>query len=453
MTAAPGAVRPAASGSPALVPVRLAWLLARRGSEDRATLLLPVIAFGAVTTLLLTVIAGAQSFGRWDDEVGELYQVLAVVAVALMLVPLITLGGSAARLSARRRDDRLATLRLVGATPATVAVMTVLESAGLALAGALGGVIGYVVLGPAVQQIPFRGEAIGSAYWLGPLAVVGVLLGVTALAAVSAAVGLRRVTISPLGVRTRQEAPRIGTRRLVVGVAVIGAGVLAMSGQYASFAAIVAVVLVVLASGLAVLNLIGPWAVTRLARAQLRRARTPARLIAARGIAESPKAVWRQVSSVAMTSFVAVIVGTGVSATDGGVGSSTGPDRFLAVDIGTGLVITVVASFLMVACSAGINSAAEILDRAPLSASLHKLGMPWQTLDEARTRTVMVPLVAATVGSALVAAVLILPLTGYALITAPDSLAVIGACLVAGPLITRLGVLATRPLLRRVVTS
>lgn len=436
-----------------LVPFRLAWLLARRTSENRATLVLPVVAFGAVTTLLLTVLAGAQSMWRWDDEVGELYQVLAAVAVALMLVPLVTLGGSAARLSARRRDDRLSTLRLLGATPTTVAVMTVVESAGLALVGALGGVVGHVVLGPFVARIHFRGEAIGSAFWLSPLTVVGTILAVTAIAAVSAAVGLRKVMISPLGVRTRQDAPRISTKRLLVGVAVVGAGVLAMSGEYASFAMLVAMVLAVLASGLAVLNLLGPWVISVLARVEVRRARTPARLLAARGIAESPKAVWRAVSSVAMTSFVAVIAGTGVSATSGGVGSPTGPDRFLTADIATGIVITVVASFLMVACSAGINQAAEILDRGDLYASLHKLGMPWQTLDEARTRTVMLPLVAVTVGSALIAGILILPLAGYALITAPASLAVIGASLVAGPLIARLGVRATRPMLRRAVTA
>ena len=46
-----------------------------------------------------------------------IYQALAVIALVLLVVPLVSLGGAAARLSARRRDDRLATLRLLGATP------------------------------------------------------------------------------------------------------------------------------------------------------------------------------------------------------------------------------------------------------------------------------------------------------------------------------------------------
>ena len=47
------------------------------------------------------------------------------------------LGGSAARLSARRRDDRLASLRLLGATPRLVRTLTVVESTVLAAVGAI----------------------------------------------------------------------------------------------------------------------------------------------------------------------------------------------------------------------------------------------------------------------------------------------------------------------------
>src|SRR5690606_22997759 len=131
------------------------------------------------------------------------------------------LGGAAARLSARRRDDRLATLRLLGATTATVARLTVLEAAAVAASGALVGVGGYLVLGPFVQLIPFRGERIGAAFWLAPWVVACVVVAVTLLAALSAVVGLRQVSISPLGVRRRQDAPRAGWVRAVVGGVVV----------------------------------------------------------------------------------------------------------------------------------------------------------------------------------------------------------------------------------------
>ena len=97
---------------------RVAWLLARPGSAGAAASVLPVTAFGIVTALLLTVIGGAQAFWTWTDDEAVLYQALAVIALSLLVVPLVSLGGAAARLSARRRDDRLATLRLLGATPA-----------------------------------------------------------------------------------------------------------------------------------------------------------------------------------------------------------------------------------------------------------------------------------------------------------------------------------------------
>ncbi|RXZ67407.1 permease, partial [Agromyces albus] len=93
---------------------RVAWLLARPDSTGIAASALPVTAFGVVTALLLTVIGGAQSFWGWTDEMGFTYQALAVIALVLLVVPLVSLGGAAARLSARRRDDRLATLRLLG---------------------------------------------------------------------------------------------------------------------------------------------------------------------------------------------------------------------------------------------------------------------------------------------------------------------------------------------------
>ncbi|UNX53264.1 permease [Georgenia sp. TF02-10] len=452
MTAtAPTLTTPTAPAGPAPNPglattLRLSWLLARRAGGERATIVLPVVAFGATTTLLLTVLAGAWSFRRWDDELAAMYQILAGIAVVLLVIPLLSLGGSAARLSARRRDDRLATLRLLGATPSAVVGMTVLESTALALLGALAGVVGYLVLGPAVAQIHFRGEAIGSAYWLPPLAVAAVVVAVALLAAASAATGLRRVVISPLGVRTRRDAPRMHPARVVLGVVLIGAAVLAVSGSYTSIVVAVLVVLGAFAVGLGVLNLVGPWVIGVLARRRHRRARTVADLIAARSIAEAPKAIWRQVGGVATTCFVAVVAGTGV-AMMADAGEMTGPERFLPGDIRTGVLLTVVASFLLVACSTGVTQAAEVLDRRELYTRLDHLGVPPAVMQESRTKTVMVPLVTVAAGGALLGALLMLPLVGIALVMAPLSVVVIVGCLLLGLALVRVSLLATRPLL------
>jgi hypothetical protein len=300
-----------------------------------------------------------------------------------------------------------------------------------------------------VGLIPFRGAPLGVAsLWL-PVPVVGAtVLAVAMIAAASAAIGLRAVVISPLGVRTRQSAPRLRRLRVVIGAAVIAIAfvVLNLTQLFGGLGTIAFVLAVAFGGALAVLNMIGPFVIGVSARRQVRRARTAQRLLAARGILESPKAAWRQIGGVAMTSFVAVFAGTGV-AVAAAAGSGDRQSVELAADIRTGVVITVAVSFLMVACSVGVNQASAILDRRSLYVSLDRLGMPIGMMDAARRRAVLSPLRIVTVGSSLVAAVLIFPLVGLSLIVAPLSLVTIAGCLAAGILLVWLGLVATRPVL------
>ena len=435
---------------------RVALLLARPGSVGAAASVLPVTAFGIVTALLLTVMGGAQTFWTWQDDSGVLYQALAVIALVLLVVPLVSLGGAAARLSARRRDDRLATLRLLGATPATVSALAVLESVALALVGAVLGVGAYLAGVPLLGMIPFRGAPLGASGVLLPWPVlVAVPFAIGALAALSAVLGLRQVVISPLGVRTRQEAPRMHWVRLVVGVGVVALafGIMSVLRVAPSMLVILAMLALGFGGAVAVLNLVGPWVIRLVASRQARRAKTPARLIAARSVLESPKAAWRQVGGVAMTSFMAVFAGTGVAVL-GAMGSpGDAESALLLADIRTGILITVVGSFLMVACSVGVNQAAGILDRGDLYRSLGMLGMPTAMMDAARRRAVMSPLRITAIGSAVTAAVVMLPLTGASLIVSPASLLVIAGVLAAGVGIVWLGLLATRPVLERAAVA
>ncbi len=435
---------------------RVAWLLARPGSAGAAASVLPVTAFGIVTALLLTVIGGAQAFWTWTDDEGVLYQALAVIALALLVVPLVSLGGAAARLSARRRDDRLATLRLLGATPAVVSALAVIESAVLAAVGAVAGVVVYLAIVPLLGLIEFRGEPLGASGVLLPWpALVAVPFGIAALAALSAVLGLRQVVISPLGVRTRQEAPRLHWVRVVVGVGVVALafGVMAVLRVAPTTMVILGMLAFAFGASLAVLNLIGPWVIRLVAGGQAKRAKTPARLLAARTVLESPKGAWRQVGGVAMTSFMAVFAGTGVAVLGVMGAEGDAASQLLVTDIRTGILITVVGSFLMVACSVGVNQAAGILDRGELYRSLDMLGMPVATMDAARRRAVMSPLRITAIGSAVTAAIVMLPLTGITLIVAPASLLVIAGVLAAGIGIVWLGLLATRPVLERAAST
>lgn len=427
-------------------------MLLRPAPGSASTVVIPAIAFAIVTALVLTVVGGAQSFWMWDDDYAMIYQVLAAVALVLLVVPLASLGGAAARLSARRRDERLSTLRLLGVTPSGIGALTVIESTLVACAGVVAGVLGHLAAAPLVGLIPFRGEPLGAgAVLLSPVAILGLSSGAILLAAASAVLGLRRVVVSPLGVRMRAQASGAHWLRGVVAVLLLAAAfILAQVVPSLAGTVSVTVVLAALFGGaLAVLNVIGPWALKIAARGQARRATTAVRLLAARTVLDDPKAAWRQVGGIAMASFMAVFAGTGVSLMS--IMSTSDPasaDLQLIVDMRTGLIITLIASFLMVAASVGVTQASDVLDQRALHRSLHRLGMPMGTVDAARRRAIMSPLLFTALGSAVCAGIVVFPLLGMTLIIAPLSLLTIGAVLAAGILMVWVSTLATRPLLR-----
>ncbi|MFI2565771.1 FtsX-like permease family protein [Paenarthrobacter sp. NPDC018779] len=405
---------------------------------------LPVLAFGTVTALLLTVAGGSQVFWSWNDPIAGTYQALAVVAMVLLVVPLLTLGASAARLAARRRDDRLASLRLLGANSATVVWMTVIESTVLAAIGAVAGAGLYACVAPFLGLIQFRGHAIGSYAWLPLPAILCSIFSVCLLAAVSAALGLRKVVVTPLGVRTRQTADGAHWVRGLVAALVVVVGVVAM-GMLSSFGAFIVIIAVMggcFGMALLALNLMGPWILRLMASAHLKRARRPEQLLAARTVLESPKESWRQVGGVAMTSFVGVFVGVGMAVADTMGGSAGDETALLVRDINTGVMITLLGSFLMVACSAGVNQAAAVLDRASTLVAVDRVGMPRKLMVAARVRAVMSPLFLVAGISAAAAAALVLPLTGMVLLTQPVVFLTIGAVFAAGFLLVRLAVAA-----------
>lgn len=265
----------------------------------------------------------------------------------------------------------------------------------------------------------------------------------------SAAIGLRSVVVSPLGVRQRQQAARVSWIRPVLGVVLIVVAFLAAVAGGAG--AGIAVIVVAFGLAVGVLGIIGPWAIALFARRRLRVAKTAESLLAARSILESPKAAWRLVGGIAMTSFIAVVGGGGLALMDS-IGSSSWEPTFVD-DFRTGIFSTLLASFLMVACSVGVGQAAAVLDRRDLYVSLDRMGAPVATMDAARVRAVMSPLVFVTVGSSLLGAIIVLPLLGLATVIAPLSVVVIIACLVAGVALVRLSLLATRPVLTGVLAQ
>ena len=427
-------------------------LLSRPSRQGVGMILLPGIAFATVTALLGIVIGGARTLMSYEDEFAFMYVSLTVIALVLLAMPLLSLGSAAARLATRRRDDRLAVLRLLGATGRDTTLLAIVESAGVAFVGALVGVgISYAV-SPLIGLIPFRGEAIGAAgAALPPLAAAILIAAITLIAVVSAALSLRKVVVSPLGVARREQAPKPAWLAAVIAALLVVAVIALMNllGSVAELLGVVAMV-VILGGGFALvilaLDLIGGWLLGVLGRRRLRRAERPDQLIAARLVLENPKAAWRQVSGVAMASFMAVFAGSGVALL--GMAGDTDPaSQHLIEDIRTGIIITVIGSFIMVACSVGVNQAAQILDRRDVERSLDVMGTPLEVQDRARRGATILPLLLAAVGSAAIAGIVLFPVVGISLIVAPLSLLTILSTIAVGCLIVLGSLRATRPLL------
>ncbi|PAZ11544.1 ABC transporter permease [Streptomyces sp. SA15] len=225
----------------------------------------------------------------------------ALLGVVLLAMPVVVLASAAGRLGAARREQRLAALRLAGATPRQILAMTAVEAAGVGATGALAGALAYVALLPALAQIPY---GVGTWYteqlWVGLPWFVAVVAAVTALITVSAVSMLRQVATSPLGVAQQANPRRTRWIRFVAFAATL---LYVFQSTGSGLTPRQALALLVLFYG--AFWLFGPWVVDRLGRIVGRYARRPATLLAARRLSDDPRGAWRTVSGLVLAGFVA----------------------------------------------------------------------------------------------------------------------------------------------------
>jgi hypothetical protein len=231
--------------------------------------------------------------------------VLSAVALALLL-PVLIFIGTATRLSAARREQRFAAMRLVGATPRQVSLIAAVDSAVAAVAGVAIGFGLFFVLRVPLAAIPFTGQPFFPAELSLSLPdILAVAVGVPAAAAVVARLALRRVNISPLGVARRvTPAPPRAWRVLPLLAGLADLGFFAVHGKPASNSGQVEA----FTSGFALimigLIIAGPWLTMAGARVMARRASRPGALIAARRLADDPRAAFRAVSGLVLALFI-----------------------------------------------------------------------------------------------------------------------------------------------------
>ena len=231
---------------------------------------------------------------------------LGVTAVAL-LFPVLVFIGTTARLAAVRREQRFAAMRLVGATPRQVTVVAAVESSVAAVVGTLAG-FGLFAAAPGAAEHPSAHRRAVLPVRPGPDGARRAprrARRARRRACVAAALAVRRVRISPLGVsrRTTPRPPR--AYRLVP----LLAGVAELlwfldrrppttTGQLWAYLGGIFLIM----GGLVIA---GPWLTMVAARTLARVSNRPAGLLAARRLADDPRSGFRAVSGLALALFVA----------------------------------------------------------------------------------------------------------------------------------------------------
>lgn len=237
----------------------------------------------------------------------NLYRLGFGIAAVVVLFPLMILINTATRLAATRREERLAALRLVGATPRQVTVIASVDAVVSASAGVVIGVLAFLAIRPLLESISFSGVrffgyAVTPTLW----GYIAMVVLVPLLAAVSSLVSLRRVWITPLGVSRRTTSRPPGWWRvlpIVVGIPLFIAPVVSNPGNPDGTPALIGLFLI-----MAGLVLGGSWMTMQIARILARVARGPSALLAARRLSDNPRSAFRASAGLVLAVFAGSLI-------------------------------------------------------------------------------------------------------------------------------------------------
>jgi hypothetical protein len=296
--------------------------------------------------------AGGHVAVGYDSTTLEI--ILAVGALAL-LFPVLIFISTATRLAAARREQRFAAIRLTGATPRQVSVISTVEACLSALAGVAAGFGFYLLLHPLLLAIPsFTGQPFEPGDLSLRLAdILVVAIGVPVAAAVAARIAMRRVQISPLGVARRVTPPAPSAWRvipLVLGIAELA--YFAGAGHPNNTSSQVLAYFLGFLLTMAGVVIAGPWLTMVGSRVLARHTSRPAALIAGRRLGDNPRAAFRSISGLILALFI-TSVSVGITTTilaDHGAPSHRGglsdvlADSFIVNATASGQPISAVAT-------------------------------------------------------------------------------------------------------------
>lgn len=261
-----------------------------------------------VAALVGTVEVDAVATQPAASSTTDLYQQGFAVAAVGLIFPLLVLIATASRLAAARREERLAAIRLVGATNRQISVIASVEAAVGAVAGTLAGVVIFQLVRPALANMTITGARFFPDVLAPSLPqYAAVVAGVPLAACVAALWSLRRVRVTPLGVARKAAAPAPGLWRIVpllAGLGLFAGPVFAGEGNDPN-AVLVDAGLVLIMVGLVVA---GPWLTMGAARLSARFTGSPATLLAARRLSADPKTAFRSVTGIVLAVFIGTAI-------------------------------------------------------------------------------------------------------------------------------------------------
>lgn len=261
-----------------------------------------------LAALPATVQVNAVSTTPEINSVKSVYQFGFSIAAIALVFPVVILIGTATRLAAARREERFAAFRLVGATPRQMSAIASVDALAGAVAGTLAGVGLFLLLRSTVADTAVTGTRYFPAL-VTPTATgyLAALVAVPAVSTLAALWSLRRARISPLGVSRKVTPPPPSVLRIVpltLGLVlfVVPLALSSSSNPDFKFADLGLLLIMV---GLVVG---GPWLTMQAARLVARYARGASALLAARRLADDPRAAFRSVSGLVLALFVGTAI-------------------------------------------------------------------------------------------------------------------------------------------------
>ncbi len=476
--------RPPLPGAPtwqgrARADLALAVAFLRNGGIGRAVLVACCTALVAallfvVLSVCLYSLATSATFGGTDQNrevlgglvnnadirVGYLSGVLLITLAPLTLLRQVLRLGTAAR------EQRLAGLRLAGATPADVRRLAGLEVGLPACVGALAGYILFLGLrallggvaydeavfgryGSFTYELRLIPTTVSPSWWH----VVLVALTVGLAGALAGAAAARRVHVTPLGVSRRRPGspprPWVAVALFVLGLASLWFSV-NTSSVNSTLNGIATVVLVV--SSLLMLT---PWLAYTAGRVVVARATTAHVLLAGRRLVTDPRPAGRAGAAIGVIGLVSgfgSVILTELPSTSGMGRGFDGVDPFYTVPSAL-VALVLVLSLALIVFSLAVHGAETLMDRKRAVASMAAAGATEADLVRAQrweVGLVAVPVTIAGLVVGTVPALLALNADGtvavaYLWIPVAANLVTAGCALLAVRVATSL----TRPWLRR----